>query len=104
MHHAINRAKERYDVALTVYDLATLRRQIEDNRAVKLADMTAAERWLVMHGDTAMIAVFDRVRRRILTFMPKPGTDHPDRKQAHRTTVQGRRPLGRERDGEAAET
>ena len=58
--------------------------------------MTHAERWLVMHGNTAMIAVFDRPSRRIVTFAPKPGTDHPNRKQANHTSIQGKRPIGRE--------
>lgn len=72
--HVTDRAWERYGVAVGPDELREMRAQIECRRAV-LMDARAGngcERWMVRLGDRALIAIYSRPNRIIVTVLP-PG-------------------------------
>jgi len=76
--HAKQRAKERYGIDLSNADLAELRRQIREKKAVLIAKMAGGRtRHIVMLKGVAMIVVAHQDGG-IITALPR---DHSSRKK-----------------------
>ena len=74
--HVTDRARERYGVAVGPDELREMRAQIEGRRAV-LMDARAGngcERWMVRLGERALIALYSRPKRIIVTVLPPEGS------------------------------
>lgn len=70
--HAIQRAAERYGVALLPSELCALEASCRNGRSVLLAKLPhGCEKHLVDHGAISMIAVFDPRNGCIATFLPR---------------------------------
>jgi hypothetical protein len=97
--HAIERAWERYGVALTPHELALLGAQCGNGRTVRLrVQADRSEVHLVRHAEVTMVAVWDPATRAIITFLPN------DAKVSIGRNMVGQRPSGAEQaDGRFAE-
>jgi hypothetical protein len=69
--HAMKRARERYDVHLNIEHYIELVKQIQSSQAPKVfKESNRLGHFLVKHGGTEMIAVYDNQRKTIVTFLP----------------------------------
>lgn len=69
--HAIARASERYGIDVTIDNLKQAEKDCRDKTAVFVAqEYNGAERFFVKIGDKVLIAVYKRLRDRIITFLP----------------------------------
>lgn len=75
IEHSIQRARERYGLALTVEDVARLRDACRDRKGVYLGPAIGndrpAERWLVSVKGVAAIVLYSRIGEFVLTFLPQ---------------------------------
>ena len=72
--HAIQRARERYGVELSVVDYELLNLSIIRAEAKYIGRLSARRRlWLVRHGQVYMKALYDKIHHQIMTFiLPDP--------------------------------
>lgn len=84
--HAIDRAFERYGIALLPSELAALEAGIGAGRGVLQKRTPGGEIWMVVHEGTAMIALWRPDLNKITTFLP---TQKGDR--AYIGAAEGRR-------------
>jgi len=69
-HHAIQRARERYGVELSLMDYELLNLSIMRAEAKYIGRLSGRRRlWLVRHGRVYMKALYDKVHHQIITFI-----------------------------------
>ena len=77
--HAKKRALQRYGVQLTTAQIFDLIDQIKSRDAILVAKQTLRVKvYLVTHGDRYMVAVYDRKRKEIITFLPHDSVEWVD--------------------------
>jgi len=81
--HAILRARERYGIELTISDLLQIGAKIRTGLSVLTRRRGCSEVHLVMHGGTALLAVYKPDERVIATVLP-PGRSRPSPKGGNR--------------------
>lgn len=70
--HAKRRASERYDLAVNRETLRSWVTLIQTEQAEKLEERSLrVAKYKIMHNDEAIIVVYDRKRKTIVTCLPK---------------------------------
>lgn len=72
--HAGHRAFQRYDAKVTQKDFEEMIGQIISGKAVLVEDQILKKVYDLTHKETEFRVVYHVVKRRIVTFLPKPGT------------------------------
>ncbi len=67
--HAINRARERYGLYLTVNDLIKLRGMIVAGEGRRVRRLRASDTYVLTHNGVEVLAVYDRRSKNIVTFL-----------------------------------
>lgn len=77
-HHAKVRAIERYGLVLNRHEYQALVAQIQSGAAVCLGRSSCrVTHWIVTHGETRLYALYDRLRKAIITFLPPEALESP---------------------------